>query len=149
MSLGANVHGEPLLQPMVSLPPATQSNIADLGPNALCAFNGILDFERNVKTSKDALHARMIGYLILHAPSSDARHEVIRVIDLCNQTHDTLSGLGQYLLDHFIRPCELSIRITWRNELNRNFQSSNSKNTRQSFQKIPVLLHAMMRRWVF
>jgi len=133
---------------MIPLPPATQSNIVDLGPNVLSAYDVILDFERNAKTSKDALHARILGYLILHAPSNDARHEVIRVIDLCSQTHDTLSGLGQYFLDHFIHPCELSTRITWQNELNRNFQSRNSKNIRQYLRKIPALLHLMKRTWI-
>ena len=96
---------------MVFLPPVTQSNIVDHEPNILSASNIILDFERNAKTSKDALHARILGYLILYAPSIDALYEMVRVVDLCSQTHDTLSGLGQYFLDHFIHPCELSTRI--------------------------------------
>ena len=135
---------------MVPLPPATQSNIVDHESNVLSAYNTILDFERNAKTSKDALHARILGYLILNAPSIDARHEVIRVIDLYSQTHYTLSGLGQYFLDHFIRPCELSTRIIRRNELNGNFQSRNAKNIHQAqaLRKIPALLHSMKRIWI-
>ena len=68
---------------MVSLPPAKQTSIGDDEPNVLTAYNTILDFERNAKTNKDALHARILGYLILHAPSTHARHEMARVTDLC------------------------------------------------------------------
>jgi len=86
---------------MVSLrlPPATQPNIADHEPNVLSAYNTILEFERNAKTRRDALHARILGYLILLAPSIDVLNEMVKVVDLCSQTHDTLSGLGQYFLD--------------------------------------------------
>src|SRR6267142_97744 len=107
---------------MVSLPPVTQSNIVDHEPNILSASNIILDFERNAKTSKDALHARILGYLILYAPSIDALYEMVRVVDLCSQTHDTLPGLGQYFLDHFIHPCELSTVLS--SETSRSATSS-------------------------
>jgi len=58
-----------LSEPPVPLPPVEQTNIVDDEPNVLGAYNVILDFERNAKTNKDALHARILGYLILHAPS--------------------------------------------------------------------------------
>jgi hypothetical protein len=91
---------------MVSLPPAKQTNIGDHEPNVLSAYNVILDFEHNAKTDNDALHARILGYLILHAPSIHARHEMVRVIHSCEQNHETLSELGQHFINFFIRPCK-------------------------------------------
>jgi hypothetical protein len=47
------------------------------------AYNLCLDFERNgAKAENDIMHARVLGYLILHAASQalDARHEVAKEI---------------------------------------------------------------------
>jgi hypothetical protein len=84
-----------LSEPPVPLPPVEQTNIVNDEPNVLGAYNVILDFEHNAKTNKDALHARILGYLILHAPSIHARHEMVRVIRSCGQNQDTLSELGE------------------------------------------------------
>src|SRR5579863_6987343 len=97
---------------MVSLPTAKEANIGDHEPNVLSAYNVILKFELNAKTDKEALHARILGYLILHVPSIHARHEMVRVIHSCGQKHDALSELGQHFLDYFIRPCRFSTSST-------------------------------------
>ncbi len=76
-------------------------------PNALSAYNVCLDFERDTKIDDDAIRARVLGYLILHAPSLHARHQVIKVIHLCAQNYDSLSELGQSFINYFIRPCNL------------------------------------------
>ena len=101
------------LPPPVALPLAEQTNMVDDEPHVLGAYNIILDFERNAKTNKDVLHARILGYLILHAPSIHARHEMVRVIHSCGQNHDTLSELGESFFYLYIRPCKLSTGITW------------------------------------
>ncbi len=55
---------------MTALPPANPRQIGDLEPNALGAYNVYLDFERDAKTDDDTwIRARLLGYLILHAPS--------------------------------------------------------------------------------
>ncbi|SRR5216683_2835063 len=92
---------------MTALPPADPRQISNLEPNALRAYRVCLDFERDAKTDNDAIRARVLGYLILHAPSIHAHHEVIKVIHSCAQKYDTLSELGQNFIDYFIRPCNL------------------------------------------
>jgi hypothetical protein len=95
---------------MTALPPASSEKVGNLEPNALSAYNVCLDFERAAaaKTDIDATrHARVLGYLILYAPSVHAHHEVIKEIHSCAQKYDTLSELGQYFMDYFLRPCKL------------------------------------------
>jgi hypothetical protein len=91
---------------MTALPPAGSEKVGNLEPNALSAYNICLDFERATKTDIDTIRARVLGYLILHAPSIHACHEVIKMIHSCSQQYDTLSELGQYFFDYFIRPCK-------------------------------------------
>jgi hypothetical protein len=91
---------------MTALPPAGSEKVGNLEPNALSAYNICLDFERATKTDIDTIRARVLGYLILHAPSIHARHEVIKVIHSCAQNYDALSELGHSFIDYFIRPCK-------------------------------------------
>ena len=94
---------------MTALPPAGSEQVGNLEPNALSAYNFCLDFEcaAAAKTDIDAIRARVLGYLILHAPSIHARHEVVKVIHSCAQNYDALSELGDSFIDYFIRPCKL------------------------------------------
>jgi len=94
---------------MTALPPAGSEKVGNLEPNALSAYNVCLDFERAAasKTDIDTLRARVLGYLIIYAPSIHAHHEVIKMIHSCSQQYDTLSELGRYFVDYFIRPCKL------------------------------------------
>ncbi|KZT08966.1 uncharacterized protein LAESUDRAFT_757151 [Laetiporus sulphureus 93-53] len=62
---------------MTALPPAEATQISNLEPNASSAYNVCLAFEHDAKTEKDVVRARLLGYLILHAPSLDALHEVV------------------------------------------------------------------------
>ena len=99
---------------MTALPPAGSEKVGNLEPNALSAYNICLDFERDAaaKTDIDAIRrARVLGYLILYAPSIRARHEVTNAIHSCAQKYDTLSELGQYFMDYFIRPCRLFVAL--------------------------------------
>ncbi|KZT08965.1 uncharacterized protein LAESUDRAFT_723269 [Laetiporus sulphureus 93-53] len=90
---------------MTALPPAAEATqISDLEPNALSAYNVCLAFEHDAKTEKDVVRARLLGYLILHAPSLDALHEVVRVIHSCSDDYNTLSDLGECFINVFIRP---------------------------------------------
>jgi len=103
---------------MTALPPAGSEQISNLDPNALSAYNVCLDVERAAETARmaslsvsgtdsDTIRARVLGYLILHAPCFHARHEVIKVIHPCAQNYDAFSELGQTFIDYFIRPCNL------------------------------------------
>jgi hypothetical protein len=94
---------------MTALPPASSKQVGNLEPNALSAYNVCLDFEcaAAAKTDIDTIRARVLGYLILHAPSIHARHEVVKVIHSCAQNYDALSELGDSFIDYFIRPCKL------------------------------------------
>ncbi|KAK0216811.1 hypothetical protein IW262DRAFT_1393654 [Armillaria fumosa] len=50
------------------------------------------------------IYARILGYLIIHSPSSSTCNEVVKVIHPCAQDHATLSRLGHSFLNYFIRP---------------------------------------------
>ena len=77
-------------------------------PNALSAYNICFALERNSDTAEDCMHARILGYLILNAPSLDAQAEVIKAINSCSEDERRLLGLGRCFELWFIRPCELS-----------------------------------------
>jgi len=94
---------------MTALPPADPRQIGNLEPNALSAYNVCLDFERDAKIDNDAIRARVLGCLILHAPSLHARHEVVKVIHSCAQNYDALSELGHSFIDYFIHPCKFAV----------------------------------------
>jgi hypothetical protein len=95
---------------MTALPPA--NSISNWEPNTLSAYNACLDFERNAETDIETMRARILGYLIIHSPSLQARHEVVKVIQSSLQDRDSLSELGQSFLDYFILPCKLSTSLT-------------------------------------
>jgi hypothetical protein len=91
---------------MVALPPAEAAQISDLGPDTLSAYNVCLDFERDAKTNDEAMRARVLGYLILNAPSLNSRREVVDLIHSCGLNYATLSELGRSFIYYFIRPRE-------------------------------------------
>ena len=93
---------------MSALPSVKEIKLDHL-PNALSAYNVCLAFEKEATTEQIRLHARILGYLILHAPSSTALAEIVKVIHSCAQDHKTLSDLGESFLIRFIRPCESCI----------------------------------------
>ncbi|KAK0216735.1 hypothetical protein EDD85DRAFT_798168 [Armillaria nabsnona] len=90
--------------PAAALPPVT--GIPDgLDANDISAYNVCLEFENSVTSNNHALiHARVLGYLIIHSPSRTALHEVVKVIHSCAGDHSKLSQLGQTFIDYFIRP---------------------------------------------
>jgi hypothetical protein len=82
----------------------------DLGPEASSTYHICRDFEQRAiikgDDSCDAMHARILGYLIIHSPTVTARNEVIKAIHSCNNDDVSLSVLGSMFLDYYIRPCE-------------------------------------------
>ncbi|KAK0435688.1 uncharacterized protein EV420DRAFT_1592662 [Desarmillaria tabescens] len=94
---------EPTIMPAAALPPVETIN--GLNENGISAYNICLEFEKSAPAGSVALmHARILGYLIIHSPSPSARHEVVKVIHSCAQDHAKLSQLGQTFLNYFIRP---------------------------------------------
>jgi hypothetical protein len=81
---------------MPALPSARDiTSKLDHQPNALSAYNVCLAFEKEATTEQSRLHARILGYLVLHAPSLNALAEIVKVIHTCAQDHNTLSELGE------------------------------------------------------
>ena len=96
---------------MTALPPASSEQVGKLRlkPDALSAYNVCLDFEREAAKTDPIrrIRARVLGYLILYAPSIRARQEVIIAIHSCSQNKDDLSERGKGFINYFIRTCKL------------------------------------------
>ncbi|KAK0442704.1 uncharacterized protein EV420DRAFT_1074311 [Desarmillaria tabescens] len=92
--------------PGVTLPPITSVTILDgLDANYTSAYETCLEFEKSAPANSDALiHARILGYLIIHSPSRTVLHEVVKAIQSCTGDYSELSQLGQIFIDYFIRP---------------------------------------------
>jgi hypothetical protein len=86
----------------VPLPIAKETRLEE---NALSAYNVCLDFQSKAPDD-DVIRARVLGYLILNAPSATAQHEVVKVIHSCRHDFRTLSDLGETFINYFIRPCK-------------------------------------------
>jgi hypothetical protein len=98
-------------------------------PDGLGAYQVCLDFEQHAieaeveaKTNTKgiekyhvAVSARILGYLLLFAPSQIALAEVATAIHSCNKDYDKLLELGDCFLNLFIHPCESlrHCRKTW------------------------------------
>ncbi|KAG9225746.1 hypothetical protein CCMSSC00406_0007756 [Pleurotus cornucopiae] len=88
--------------------PAPDNVAAQLpNPNAISAYNICFDLEQSASTpinNKHLIAARVLGYLILHAPSHHALAEVVKTIHSCRQNNLTLYALGEAFIVWFIRP---------------------------------------------
>lgn len=127
----------------VALPIAKETPLED---NALSAYNICLHFQSNA-TDDDVIRARVLGYLILHAPSATAQHEVVKVIHSSKHDFKTLSELGQTFINYFIRPCK-SYQLSPVKGVNVHIQSRNSRAERQSLLIILVDLPSTKTRWI-
>ena len=87
------------------LPSARNAKLGD-DPSALSAYNICYTLEGSATTDDDRMHARILGYLILYAPSLIARTQVVAVIHSYSQDEDTLLELGRYFLFYFICSCK-------------------------------------------
>ncbi|KAF8349100.1 hypothetical protein F5887DRAFT_879149 [Amanita rubescens] len=85
------------------LPPEKDAKLDHL-PNALSAYRICRTLESNATSDQDCIYARILGYLILHAPTPLALAEVIRVIHSCGQDENNLSNLGKCFFNWYIRP---------------------------------------------
>lgn len=85
-----------------SVPGHLQPNSETLfTPAASClsrAYRICLDVERAATNDQDTINARVLGYLIIHAPSAMARSEVITAIVSCQESHDRLFDLGSFIV---------------------------------------------------
>jgi hypothetical protein len=96
---------------MPALPPIENLESAGLHPNIISAYNVCLDFESWATTDQSRIRARVLGYLIIHAPSVAAAHEVVNVIHSCAHEFQDLSDLGDTFIDYFIRLCKFFFSI--------------------------------------
>jgi hypothetical protein len=120
---------------MPALPSVKEIKLDHL-PNALSAYNVCLAFEREADNEQSRLRARILGYLILNAPSSIALAEIVTVIHSCAQDHKTLFDLGESFLIRFIRPFKKNKGRT---------PTPSDHPSRPSFDKVKADLKAMIK----
>lgn len=80
------------------------SEILTLSPNIPIAYSKILKLETSAN-EKIVMYARILGYLLLHGPSDEARKTVADEVVFCDND-DQLATSGKYYQDHYIRACE-------------------------------------------
>ncbi|KAL0959553.1 hypothetical protein HGRIS_011267 [Hohenbuehelia grisea] len=88
------------------VPTDVEHKFAHLPANFRSAYRVCRDFEAFSLTSKNSqsiISARVLGYLLLHAPSDQALAEVVATIHSCNADHDSLHSLGDAFVNWFIR----------------------------------------------
>ncbi|KAF5356613.1 hypothetical protein D9758_008244 [Tetrapyrgos nigripes] len=96
----------PTLRPtatMTALRSAHECSL-DARSESFTAYTLCLDLERNAKTKEDTVYARVLGYLILLAPSPTILSEVTTVIKSCRDDNSTLFDLGQAFVYYMIAP---------------------------------------------
>ena len=85
--------------------PLVQS-MADQHADFLGAYNVCLEYEKEVATDADKLrYVRILGFLLLHAPSYAVRTEVTRYIH-SRGDDNVLAELGAFFERNVIVPCE-------------------------------------------
>ncbi|KAF9064042.1 hypothetical protein BDP27DRAFT_1426261 [Rhodocollybia butyracea] len=73
-------------------------------PNHLSAYTTIFNFQQSVLEDKDKLiRARVLGFILLLAPTDTVRAEVVRTIVSC-ASHTGLYELRDMYIEFFIRP---------------------------------------------
>jgi hypothetical protein len=50
--------------------------------------------------------ARLLGYLIIHAPTPGGHINITNEINSCNEDGEKLHILAQFYINHFLRVCE-------------------------------------------
>src|ERR1700735_2285586 len=53
-----------------------------------------------------SVRARLLGYLIIHAPTVAGHTDVTNEINSCNNDEEKLHTLAQFYINHFLRICE-------------------------------------------
>ena len=99
-----------------ALPTAKAAKL-DNFPNALSAYNVCLTLENKATSDESRIHARILGYLILSAPSSAALTDVVKAIHSCAQDEMTLLELGKCFRLWFILPCRFYISFVRRERI--------------------------------
>ncbi|KIJ27250.1 hypothetical protein M422DRAFT_37885 [Sphaerobolus stellatus SS14] len=95
---------------MSKLPPQVTPRLLD-NPYAVSSYNMCLKLEKDLQDEIDAGHdvgrsmiyCRILGYLLLHAPSDKAFSVVRREIDACEEKSDRLLQVGAIYYNHYIR----------------------------------------------
>jgi hypothetical protein len=77
------------------------------------AYSAVLLHERWAESERRAsirqrklTCARVLGQLLLEAPSSRAKENIVEEVDACQSDNGRLYKLGEMYLEHFIRLCE-------------------------------------------
>lgn len=93
-----------LLETMTALPPLTDVPFnSESHPRVTKAYESCLHTEQN-PAQQHLVFARILGYLILHSPSTTSREYIAEGI-LSSATQSELLKLGETYMNQFIRPC--------------------------------------------
>jgi len=109
-------------EPGSPLPPKLPSRITS--PTIIGAYPQILSLERTEKAAwerspgdggqrKRLMYARIVGYLILEAPSDQARIAVGLEVISCEDKEEILA-IGQHYCDHLLYACKQLILLLLR-----------------------------------
>ncbi|KZT06607.1 uncharacterized protein LAESUDRAFT_725698 [Laetiporus sulphureus 93-53] len=94
---------------MTALPPVNEVLNSPTEANAKSLYSLVLEAEAAASGHEQNLvRSRILGYLILHPLGDQSRARVLLEIASCNRNHDNrnevLYQLGEFYLQHFIRP---------------------------------------------
>ena len=70
---------------------------------SLDAYDVCIELEDKASDEEELRNARLLGYLILYAPSSAARYEIVKTIHSCSGEKEDLQELSTLYMDFFVR----------------------------------------------
>jgi hypothetical protein len=96
---------------VASMPQPLPNNPFPAGTQASQAYTTCLTLEAgfpqvNWSGPPTVVCARLLGYLIIHAPTVSGRTDVANEINSCNNDEEKLHMLAQFYINHFLRVCE-------------------------------------------
>ena len=96
---------------VASMPQPLPNNPFPAGTPARQAYTTCLTLEAsfplvNWSGPPTVVCARLLGYLIVHAPTIHGRTDVANEINSCNNDEEKLHVLAQFYINHFLRVCE-------------------------------------------
>ena len=104
-----------------ALPKTNSSQVQQMAnedPNYLSAYRVCLQYEVELAENENKLrHVRILGFLLLNAPTRGVRFEVTKHIHSCRDRSE-LVRLGASLELYFILPCEFSVCNSYSLRLN-------------------------------
>ena len=96
---------------MPALPETSSSQVkemADQDANYLSGYNVCLEYEKSARNADELRFVRILGFLLLNAPTRDIRSEVTKCIH-SRRDDAGLFDFGAFIEQHLIVPCGSSV----------------------------------------